>query len=75
MEKQLQAESDENDIFIVACNGTGHDGNTEYAGHSMVINPNGDILDELNREKILFQLISTFKKYHVKEMLFQSLEI
>ena len=47
----LQARAIENDIFIVACNGTGHDGNTEYAGHSMVINPNGDILDELNREE------------------------
>lgn len=47
----LQARAIENDIFIVACNGTGHDGNTEYAGHSMVINPNGDILVELNREE------------------------
>ena len=27
----LQARAIENDIFIVACNGTGHDGNTEYA--------------------------------------------
>ena len=38
-------------IFSSSCNGTGHDGNTEYAGHSMVINPNGDILVELNREE------------------------
>ncbi len=38
-------------MFIIACNGTGNDGNTDYAGHSMVINPNGEILTELGQEE------------------------
>uniref|UniRef100_UPI00255A08B0 nitrilase-related carbon-nitrogen hydrolase n=1 Tax=Staphylococcus aureus TaxID=1280 RepID=UPI00255A08B0 len=37
----------ENNMFVVGTNSTGFDGNTEYAGHSMVINPNGDIIAEL----------------------------
>ncbi|UDI77888.1 carbon-nitrogen family hydrolase [Staphylococcus taiwanensis] len=47
----LQARAIENDMFVIACNGTGNDGNTDYAGHSMVINPNGEILAELNEEE------------------------
>ncbi|MCD8842354.1 carbon-nitrogen family hydrolase [Staphylococcus arlettae] len=48
----LQARAIENDIFIVACNSCGDDGNTEYAGHSMVISPNGEIIAEAsNLEK------------------------
>ncbi|MGV3096625.1 MULTISPECIES: carbon-nitrogen family hydrolase [Staphylococcus] len=47
----LQARAIENDIFIIACNGTGNDGNTDYAGHSMIINPNGEILAELGNEE------------------------
>ena len=47
----LQARAIENDMFIVACNGTGNDGNTDYAGHSMIINPNGEILAELGQEE------------------------
>lgn len=47
----LQARAIENDMFIIACNGTGNDGNTDYAGHSMVINPNGEILAELGQEE------------------------
>lgn len=44
----LQSRAIENDIFVVACNSCGfeQEGGTEYAGHSMVINPNGEILVE-----------------------------
>ena len=47
----LQARAIENDMFVIACNGTGNDGNTDYAGHSMIINPNGDILAELGQDE------------------------
>ena len=49
----LQSRAIENDSFIVACNSCGFekDGGTEYAGHSMVINPNGDILAEAGEQE------------------------
>ncbi|WP_251518359.1 MULTISPECIES: carbon-nitrogen family hydrolase [Staphylococcus] len=43
----LKARAIENDMFIVACNGCGDDGKTLYAGQSMVINPNGEIVASL----------------------------
>ena len=43
----LQARAIENDMFVVGANGCGNDGKTQYAGHSMVINPNGEIIGEL----------------------------
>ena len=52
----LQSRAIENDIFVVACNTCGYekDGSTEYAGHSIVINPNGEILAEAGtQEEIL----------------------
>lgn len=47
--KLLQARAIENDMFVVAANTCGSDGETAFAGHSMVINPNGDILEEANQ--------------------------
>ena len=44
----LKARAIENDIFIVACNSCGDDGHTNYAGNSIVINPNGEILGHLD---------------------------
>ncbi|PTI47573.1 carbon-nitrogen family hydrolase [Staphylococcus succinus] len=43
----LKARAIENDIYVVACNGCGDDGKTQYAGHSLVINPNGEIIAQL----------------------------
>ena len=43
----LKARAIENDMYVVATNGCGNDGNTEYAGYSTVINPNGEIVQEL----------------------------
>lgn len=52
----LQSRAIENDIFVIACNSCGfekEDG-TEYAGHSMVINPNGEIIAEAGeKEEVL----------------------
>lgn len=49
----LQSRAIENDIFVIACNSCGFekDGGTEYAGHSLVINPNGEILAEAGTEE------------------------
>ncbi len=45
---ELKARAIENNMFVIGTNSTGFDGNTEYAGHSIVINPNGDLVGELN---------------------------
>ncbi|GEP84656.1 hydrolase [Staphylococcus piscifermentans] len=49
----LQSRAIENDSFVVACNSCGFekDGGTEYAGHSMVITPNGEILAEAGEQE------------------------
>ncbi|PTY44652.1 carbon-nitrogen family hydrolase [Staphylococcus aureus] len=44
----LKARAIKNNMFVIGTNSTGFDGNTEYAGHSIVINPNGDLVGELN---------------------------
>lgn len=46
----------ENESYIVACNSCGNDGNTEYAGHSMVIAPNGDVLSEADNQETTFNV-------------------
>ena len=38
-------------MYVVAANGCGNDGNTEYAGYSTVINPNGEIVQELGSDE------------------------
>lgn len=47
----LKARTIENDMYVVAANGCGNDGNTEYAGYSTVINPNGEIVQELGSDE------------------------
>ncbi|QLK86453.1 carbon-nitrogen family hydrolase [Staphylococcus sp. 17KM0847] len=49
--KLLQARAIENNAYIVAANGCGFDGQTTYAGHSMIINPNGDIIAEAQEDE------------------------
>ncbi|MDP4462006.1 carbon-nitrogen family hydrolase [Staphylococcus hyicus] len=49
--KLLQARAIENDMFVVAANTCGSDGETSFAGHSMIINPNGEILKEADHEE------------------------
>lgn len=50
----LKARAIKNDIFVVGTNSCGNDGNTEYASHSIVINPNGEIVKQLgNNEEVL----------------------
>jgi predicted amidohydrolase len=55
----LKARAIENGVYVIACNSVGavnnknHVGNT-YAGHSIVIDPNGNIVEEAgNQEAII----------------------
>lgn len=47
----LIARAIENQCFIIACNRSGSDPNNEFAGHSMVINPWGEIIAEAGEEE------------------------
>lgn len=49
----LQARAIENQAFVVAVNRTGEGLLDDFNGHSMVINPLGDIVTELNNEERL----------------------
>ena len=42
----LKARAIENQIFVVACNRVGKDEKNEFFGHSLVVNPSGEIIAE-----------------------------
>ena len=50
----LQARAIENQVFVVACNACGRTGETEMAGHSMILAPDGTILVEAGKEQDVF---------------------
>ncbi len=52
----LIARAIENQIFVVACNRVGTEGETSFFGHSMVIDPWGEILGELEEEEGLLSV-------------------
>ncbi len=66
----VQARAVENQVFVIACNGCGPVGEGRLAGHSLIIDPNGDILAEAGdeagciqasmREEVLDKLRSRF---------------
>ncbi|MCS4486956.1 carbon-nitrogen family hydrolase [Staphylococcus americanisciuri] len=58
----LQARAIENDVYVVAVNGCGSDGKTTYAGHSMVIDPNGEIIIEANEHETVHTVILDISK-------------
>lgn len=47
----LQARAIENQIHVVACNASGACNSLELGGHSMIIDPNGEILVEANQKQ------------------------
>jgi len=47
----LQARAIENQLFIVACNGSGTTAQHELGGHSMVVGPDGRVLVEAGEEE------------------------
>lgn len=57
----LQARAIENQLFVVACNRCGVTDNVAFAGHSMVVAPDGAILTEAgeNREGKVVKLVSS----------------
>lgn len=54
----LIARAIENQCFVIACNRSGHDPNNEFAGHSMIIDPWGEVIAEAGtNEEILSAVI------------------
>lgn len=51
----LQARAIENQMYIVACNRVGISGTTEFFGHSMVIDPWGEVIIEGGEEEQILQ--------------------
>jgi omega-amidase len=51
----LMARAIENQMYIVACNRVGTSGTTEFFGHSMVINPWGEIIAECGESEEILQ--------------------
>ena len=46
----LQARAVENQVFVVACNRVGTNGATRFGGHSMIVAPDGTILQEAGED-------------------------
>ena len=53
----LQARAIENQSYVVGINRTGEEPETEYAGGSIVIDPQGNIILELGKESICKEAI------------------
>ncbi|MFX3624091.1 MAG: carbon-nitrogen family hydrolase [Ectobacillus sp.] len=62
----LQARAIENQCYIVACNRTGSDPNNLFAGHSIVIDPWGEIVAESGEEP--GQLVATLNLEKMAEV-------
>lgn len=58
----LQARAVENDMYVVAVNGSGNDGKTTYAGHSMVVDPNGEIVAEADENEAVMTVTLDLQK-------------
>ncbi|GIQ67613.1 carbon-nitrogen family hydrolase [Xylanibacillus composti] len=51
----LQARAIENQMYIVACNRVGTSGDTDFFGHSMIVDPWGEIVVEGGEEEAILQ--------------------
>ncbi|KFN03459.1 carbon-nitrogen hydrolase family protein [Bacillus clarus] len=49
----LQARAIENQCYVVACNRVGEDPNNVFAGHSLIVDPWGEIVVEANEEEAI----------------------
>ncbi len=49
----LQARAIENQMFVVSCNTVGDSGGTSFFGHSMIIDPWGEVLAEAGEEEAI----------------------
>ncbi|SKC83643.1 carbon-nitrogen family hydrolase [Maledivibacter halophilus] len=62
----LQARAIENQLYIIACNRVGSAGNSSYFGHSLIIDPWGNVLEEGDEEESILIGEVDFEK--VKEV-------
>ena len=63
----LMARAIENQCYVVACNRAGKDPNNEFAGHSMIIDPWGNVVAEGNeREAVITANIDINEVQHVR---------
>lgn len=58
----VQARAVENQIFVAACNCCGDSGGVTHLGHSMVVDPQGEILAEAADEEEILQVHVDFEK-------------
>lgn len=58
----LQARAVENQCYVVACNRAGKDPNNEFAGHSLIVDPWGEVVVEANEEESILFGELTFEK-------------
>ncbi len=66
----LRARAIENQLFVIGCNRVGKAGTREYFGHSTLIGPYGEIIDELEEdEDILTESIELDKIREIRENL------
>ncbi len=64
----LIARAIENQCYVVACNRVGQDPNNEFAGHSMIIDPWGEVLAEADQsERTLLAEIDTDLVFQVRQ--------
>lgn len=52
----LQARAIENQMFVVACNRVGVSGESSFFGHSMVIDPWGEIVSEAGEDEVILRV-------------------
>lgn len=60
----LQARAIENQLYILACNRVGTAGECSYFGHSLIIDPWGEIVQEGNEEETILSGEIDFKRVH-----------
>ena len=66
----LIARAIENQCYIVACNRSGSDPKNEFAGHSLIIDPWGEVIGEAGeKQEILTRTIDLAKVTEVREMI------
>jgi omega-amidase len=54
----------ENQCYIVACNRSGHDPKNEFAGHSIIIDPWGEVMAEAGKDATQLTAILDLEKVH-----------
>lgn len=66
----LIARAIENQCFVIACNRAGADPNNTFAGHSMIIDPWGEIISEAEEgQEILFGEVDLNKTKEVRKLI------